>query len=120
MDADALAATEDLDGARSDAHIDFLANERVRNRIEEVMDLDVIIETDSRASPFRELPIVGGQVVEDGALDLLEQLAPADTEFAHRTLVHALHDLRDGFVAFGEREERQPAQSPENIASGQI
>jgi hypothetical protein len=26
-----------------------------------------------------------------------------------------LHDERDGFVAFGEREERQPAQPPENV-----
>ena len=30
VNADALAAMEDLDGARGDAHIDFLANERVR------------------------------------------------------------------------------------------
>ena len=81
MDPDALAAMEDLDGARGDADVDFLANERVRNRIEEVMDLDVVIEIDPRASPFRELPVLGGELVEDAALDLLEQLAPADAEF---------------------------------------
>ena len=39
----------------------------------------------------------------------LEQLAPADAEMAHRTRVHALHDRRNGLVAFGEREERQRA-----------
>jgi hypothetical protein len=55
VDADALAAMEDLDGAHGDAHIDFLANERVRNRVQKVMNLDVIIEIDPRASPFREL-----------------------------------------------------------------
>ena len=76
MDADALAAMEDLDRARGDPHVDLGADERVRNRIQEVMDLDVIIEIDARAPPFRELPIVGGQGVEGAALDLLEQLAP--------------------------------------------
>ena len=30
------------------------------------------------------------------ALDLLEQLPAANAEFAHGTLVHALHDKRDG------------------------
>ena len=58
---DALAAMEHLDRARSDANLDLGADQRVRNRVEEVMDLDVIIEVDSRASPFRELPIFGWQ-----------------------------------------------------------
>src|SRR6202050_5363442 len=79
------------------------------------MDFDVIIQVDSRAPPFRELPILGWQAVERGALDLLEQLAPAQTEMAHGALVHALHDQRDGLVAFGEREEGLRAQSPEDI-----
>ena len=61
MDADALAAMEDLDGSRGDPHVDLGADERVRDRIEKAVDLDVIIEIDPRAPPFRELPIVGGQ-----------------------------------------------------------
>src|SRR5260370_25956308 len=91
MGADALAAMEDLDRARGDPHVDLGADERVRDRIQEVMDLVVVIEIDPRAPPFRELPIVGGQVVEDVALDLLEQLATAQAEVAHGALVHALH-----------------------------
>ena len=79
------------------------------------MDLDVIIEVDSRAPPFRELPILGRQAVERSALDLLEQLAPAQAEVAHSALVHALHDQRDGLIAFSEREESLRAQSPENV-----
>jgi hypothetical protein len=54
-----VAAMEDPDRARGDANLDLGANQRVRNRIEEVMDLDVIIEVDPRAPPFRELPILG-------------------------------------------------------------
>ena len=88
LGADALAPVEYLDGAGGDPHVDLRAEQHVWDRVQKVMDLDVIIEIDPRASPFRELPILGGQVVEDAALDLLEQLAPADTEFAHRALVH--------------------------------
>src|ERR1700730_15479213 len=90
--AAALPAVEYLDGARGDPQIDFGADERMRDRIEEVMDLDVIVEIDARAAPFRELPIVGGQSGEGLALNLFEQLAAADAESAHRALVHALHD----------------------------
>ena len=115
VDADALTAMEDLDHARGDAHIDLGADQRVRNRIEKVVDLDVIIEIDARAFPFGELPIGRRQGIEGVALDLLEQLAAADAELAHGPLVHALHGERDGGVAFGEREEGLPAQSPENV-----
>ena len=62
----------------------------------------MIIKADSRAPPFRELPILCRQTVERGALDLLEQFAPAQAEMAHGALVHALHDKRDGMIAFGE------------------
>jgi hypothetical protein len=47
----------------------------VRNRVREVVDLDVIIEIDPRAPPLRELPIVSGQGNEGGTPDCLEQLA---------------------------------------------
>ncbi|MCW2318326.1 hypothetical protein M2322_003895 [Rhodoblastus acidophilus] len=38
----------------------------VENRIDEVMRFDVIIEIDPRAPPFRELPLLGRQIVEGG------------------------------------------------------
>ena len=115
VQADALTAIKDLDRARGDAHIDLGADERVRDRIEKVVDLDVIVEIDARAPPFGEFPILLGQGRERFALDLLEQLATADAEFTHRPAVHALHDERDGLVAFGEREEGLTPQSPENV-----
>ena len=37
MDADALAAMEDLDRARGDPHVDLGADELVRDRIQEVI-----------------------------------------------------------------------------------
>jgi hypothetical protein len=56
MSPDALAAMEDLDHARGDPHVDLGADQRVRDRIEKIMDFDVIVEIDPRAPPFRELP----------------------------------------------------------------
>jgi hypothetical protein len=113
MNSDALTAMENLDRAHGDPHVDLGADQRVRDRIQKVMDLDGIVEVDPRAPPFRELPIVGGQGDEGATLDRLEQLPSAQAEVAHGTLVHALHDERDRRVAFGEREERQSAQSPQ-------
>src|SRR3984885_15696458 len=43
---DALAAMECLDRARGDANLDLGADQRVWKRVEEVMDLDVVIEVD--------------------------------------------------------------------------
>jgi hypothetical protein len=37
----------------------------------------------------------------------------------HRAFVHALHDEFDRLVAFGQREECQRAQSPEDIGLGE-
>ena len=68
--ADASAAMEDLNRACGDSHVDLGADQRVGDRIEKVMDLDVIVEIDPRTPPFRELPIVGGQGDEGVALDL--------------------------------------------------
>jgi hypothetical protein len=108
MGADALAAMEYFDRAGGDSHIDFDADEGVRNGIQELVNLDVTVETDACVQPFGELPIGGRQRIEGAALDLLEQLAATDAEFAHGTLVHALDGERDGGVAFGERWFSRP------------
>src|SRR5947209_1165394 len=49
VNCDALTTMEHLDHACGDAHLDFGADEGVRDRVEKVMDLDVIIERRARA-----------------------------------------------------------------------
>jgi hypothetical protein len=93
---DALAAMEDLDHARADPHVDLGADQRVRNRVREVVDLDVIIEIDPRAPPLRELLIVSGQGNEGGTPDCLEQLA---AEVAHGTLGAVAYIAKAGTLA---------------------
>ena len=99
MGADALAAMEYFDRAGGDSHIDFDADEGVRNGIQELVNLDVIVETDACVQPFGELPIGGRQRIEGVALDLLEQLAATDAEFAHGTLGAVAYIAKAGTLA---------------------
>ena len=55
MGGDALAAMEHLDGAAGQAHVDLLADERVRHRVEEARGLDVIVEVDPGQAPFGDI-----------------------------------------------------------------
>ncbi|CAN2536078.1 hypothetical+protein [Methylocapsa aurea] len=112
VQADALTTVKNLDHPLGDAHVDLGVDEGVRNRVEEALDLDVIIDIDARPLPLGELPIRRWQGAEGVALYFLEQLSSADPQLAHRPAVHRLHGARDGGVAFGEREEDLPPQAP--------
>jgi hypothetical protein len=114
-----LAAMEDLDRACGGANFNLGADERMRDRIEKAVDLNVVIEIDASAAPIGELPVVGRQRRQRAPLDLFEQLTSAHPELAHGRNVHALHDERDGRVAFGEGEERQLPQPTQNVGLGE-
>jgi hypothetical protein len=118
VSGNALAAMEHLDRVRGDAEVDLLADQGVRHRTEEALDLDVIVEADARQTPLG-IDIFGGrQPTQQRTLDHLEQLAPADAEATHRALVHSRQHLSDRRVAFGEREEGEVAQTAEDIGLG--
>jgi hypothetical protein len=68
MGRHALATMEDLDRARGGANIDLSADQRMGNRVEEAVDLDVVVEIDARAAPLGELPVVGGKRRQRAAL----------------------------------------------------
>jgi hypothetical protein len=53
MRGDALTAMEQLDRSRRDAHVDLGADERMRDRVVEAVDLNMIIEIGAHATPFR-------------------------------------------------------------------
>ena len=48
MNGDAIRAVEYLDDAAGNAHLHLLLEQSVRHRVQEVIDLDVIIERDAR------------------------------------------------------------------------
>jgi hypothetical protein len=57
MNGDALAAMKDLDHVSSSADIHLLTNERMRDRVEEGLDLDVIVRRHTGEAPLGILPI---------------------------------------------------------------
>src|ERR1700726_3614852 len=74
------------------------------------LDFDVVIEADSAFLPLRVNIGLDRQLLERGALDLVEQRTPSGPEMPR----HAIVELRDQFpdrgVEFGQREEAPIAQ----------
>lgn len=74
----ALAAMEHLDSALGDACFDLLADQGMRDGVEEPGDFHVIIDADPGERPIGILVVGVGQCSHHRALDGLEQLPPAD------------------------------------------
>ena len=115
MGGNALTAVEHLHRARGQPCLDLLADQRVRDRVEEAGGLDVIVDTDPGERPFGILVLGSWQRPHAGRSNGLEQFAPADPEAAHHTPVQPHQDLGDRRVAFGEREELQVAQPAQQV-----
>jgi hypothetical protein len=73
---------EYLDGARRDAGVDLLAEQRVRHRVEETLDFNMVVDADADEAPLGILVVLLWQRLHGGPLDRLEQLAPADPSTA--------------------------------------
>src|SRR5690606_21864202 len=118
MRGDALATVEYLDHPGGGTDIDLLADEAVRDGIEEALELDVIIRRDPRQAPFGELVVLCGKGCEGWAFDRLEEMPAADAEPAHDMIVDAREHLGDRGIGLGKREEGLLAQAAENAALG--
>jgi hypothetical protein len=59
MSGNALATVEHLDRARGDADVDLLADQGVWHRIEETLDLDVIVQADASQLPLGQVSKLG-------------------------------------------------------------
>src|SRR6478609_8380738 len=119
MNGDALAAMEQLDGAGGGSNVDLLADQAMRNGVEEAIDFDMIIEGDAGQAPFRKLVVRVGQRRQERPLDRLEQMPSADAEPAHDMSIDALDRGSDRQVGLIEREEGLPAQSPKDVGLGE-
>lgn len=116
MHCDALSTMEYLDHPGGGADIDLAPDEAVRDRIEEGLELDMIIRRDPRQPPFGELVILGRKGCEGWTLDRLEEMATADTEPAHDMIVDACEHISDRGIRLGKREECLFAQAAEDAA----
>ena len=73
-----LATVEDLDGACGGAGVDLFTDQRVRHRVEETLDLNMVVDADAREAPLGILVVLLWQRLHGRPLDGFEQLAPAD------------------------------------------
>lgn len=119
VDSNAFAAMEDLDHPRGRPDVDLLADEGVRDGVEEAPELDMIIGRSSCKAPFGELVLLSRQAGERGAFDGVEEVFAADAEATHDVGIDAFQHLGDGSVCFGKREERLFAQATEDAALGE-
>ena len=110
---------EDLDGTRGRTQIDLLPDQRMRHRVEEGVELDVVVEVHPHQLPLGELVIFLWQGRQCRALDGLEQVAAADAKMTHDLPVQPLQHPQDRLVGFVEREERHVPQSAEDVGLGQ-
>ena len=78
-----LTAVEHLHRALGQPCLNLLADQGVRDGVEEPSDLDVIVDANPGKRPFGVLVIGVGQRSHHRAFDRLEQLPPADPETAH-------------------------------------
>ena len=83
-------------------------------------DLDVVVEPDPAFLPFGKDVGLSRQRFERRLLQILEQRAAARTEMARRAIVDLCHQLGDGGVQGGEREELPVAQLRDDEAGGDL
>ena len=98
---DALALAEQLDRVLGDAGIELLADQPVRHRVVMPVDIDVVVAPDPARPPFGVLVGLGRKLLQRRAVEFEEQLAPADTEAAHRPRVEIGDQLGDRPVQLG-------------------
>ena len=84
-------------------------------RVEELVDLDVVIDVDAGELPDGELVIALRQSSHCRPVDRFEQLLAAETETPHDVIVDAFNGTAYCPIGIGEREERLMAQAPEDV-----
>ena len=114
---DARAAMEHLDGGLGGPHLDDLADQPGRHRVEVPLNFDVVIRRHAGAPPFGILIGLGWQRHQGGPIDGVEELTAAGTELAHQAGIEFV-DQRCGSRRSTRRARRSAgcAAAPESIA----
>jgi len=116
MGSDPLAPMEDLDRAGGRPQIDLLPDEAVWHRVEEALELDVVIRGDAHQTPFGEFVVVAREAREGGGFDGLEEMAAAHAQTAHDVIVDPIDGTGNGSVGLRQREEGLMAQPTEDAS----
>ena len=96
------AAMEHLDGGLRGPHLDHLADQPGRHRVEVSMGLDVIIRGDASAPPFGILIGLAGQWHQGGPINGREELPATGAELAHQAVIEFIDQRPDSDVQLRE------------------
>ena len=118
--SDAGAAVQDLHGARRRAHPQLLVDQRVRRRVQVVIELDVVVDVEPDLLPRRRLEGLLGQRRECGSVEPLEQLATARLIRAHHAVVEVRGQLGQPRVERANALELLVADAGEQPALGDL
>jgi len=91
MDGDPFASGEYLDATAGEPNLDLGAGEAMRHAVIMLVDVDVVIDSDTASAPFGEHVGLGRQGLERRPVEFFEQLAPRHTETPDRALVVQPH-----------------------------
>ena len=110
-----LALREALHGLGAHPDIELLAHQLVGHAVIVVVDLDVVVDVDSRLLPLRVSEALPGQRSQSRPLETLEQRSARAWQLTERPIVQRTEKLPDRLVELGEREKLpvpQPRQDP--------
>ena len=97
------------------AGIDLFTDQRVRHRVEETVDLNMVVDADAGEAPLSILVVLLWQRLHGRPLDCFEQLASADTQAAHLAAVHPLERHANRGLALRQRKEGNVAQATKDV-----
>ena len=116
MRGDALAAMEHFDGRHGEACVDGLVDQRVGHRVGVLLDGNVVVDVGLGAPLLGVLLRFGRQRPQRGAVEPLEEVAPAGAIVVpHRLGVEEREELRDALVERGQPEEGLVAEPGANM-----
>src|ERR1700760_4210014 len=111
----ALAAQENLDGPGGDPRLDLVADKAKRDTVVVLGDLDMVVEIDATALPFRVLVGLLRQRQQGLTIELFEELTAAAPPATEGAIIEIDREAPDRLVEGGKRKEAavpQPRQNP--------
>ena len=108
------ALAVDLDQGVGGVQLQFLADIRMRHRVQVALVVDVIVDVDLDRLDCGVAVGVGRQRLECGTIDALEGLPAMAGQCLERTLIEFDQQGGDGFVQLRQREEGLMAQPGED------
>jgi hypothetical protein len=114
----AFSTMENLDRGRRSPHLHFLLGQAIRNAIETLIDLDVIIDIDGRVRPDRKIEAFARQGAHRRPIHLQKQAVPGPLPFLEGVLIEFLQEFADTLVEFSYGEEVAMPESRQDPALG--